>query len=87
MPMHFVGYRQGQKLDRFAFEQVSDVLEQTDAFIWLTITHPSPQELCLIQEEFSLHELAIEDASSAHQRPKLEEYGDTLFLALHTARL
>ncbi len=87
MPMHFVGYRQGQKLDRFAFEQVSDVLEQTDAFIWLTITHPSPQELSQIQEEFSLHELAIEDASSAHQRPKLEEYGDTLFLALHTARL
>lgn len=87
MPMYFVGYHKGQKLDRFAFEQVSDILQQPETFIWVTLAHPLPDELGQLQEEFNLHELAIEDANSAHQRPKLEEYGETLFLVLHTARL
>jgi magnesium transporter len=53
----------------------------------LTVTDPTLAQLKKIQAQFHLHELAMEDANSGHQRPKLEQYGETYFLALHTARL
>ena len=53
-------------------------------FQWIGIHDPSPDELQLIADTFALHPLAVEDAGDSHQRPKLEHYGDTLFLVLKT---
>jgi magnesium transporter len=56
------------------------------SFVWIGLYEPSADEFDSIQREFDLHELAVEDALHAHQRPKLETYGDTVFLVLKTAR-
>jgi magnesium transporter len=56
------------------------------AFVWIGLHEPTPDEFEAVSGEFDLHELAVEDAIKAHQRPKFERYGDTSFLALRTAR-
>jgi len=53
-------------------------------FVWLGLHNPSEEELSRIAKRFDLHPLAVEDALEAHQRPKLERYGDALFLVLKT---
>jgi magnesium transporter len=53
---------------------------------WIGLYRPSPQQVASLAQEFKLHELAVEDAVTAHQRPKLERYGDTLFVVLRAAR-
>jgi len=53
---------------------------------WIGLERPEPTELARLADEFDLHELAVEDAIVAHQRPKLERYGDTLFVVLRPAR-
>lgn len=80
-------YRHGQKLRDVTIDEISDVLLEQDTFVWVGLLEPDYSVLCKIQDEFGLHDLAIEDARKAHQRPKLEEYGDTLFVVLHTASL
>ncbi len=55
-------------------------------FAWVGLKEPSEEELNRVGEAFGLHELALEDAMNAHQRPKLEDYGDSLFIVLRTAR-
>lgn len=55
-------------------------------FIWVGLHEPSEAEMSRVAELFGLHELAVEDAASAHQRPKLEDYGDSFFIVLKTAR-
>ena len=57
-----------------------------DAVAWLGLYDPSKDEFASVAREFDLHELAVEDAVKAHQRPKLERYGDDLFLVLRPAR-
>jgi magnesium transporter len=57
-----------------------------DAFVWIGLYEPSEEEFVSVSREFGLHELAVEDAIKAHQRPKLEVYGDSLFIVLKTAR-
>jgi magnesium transporter len=56
------------------------------SFVWVGLREPSPEEFDLVREEFGLHELAVEDAMTADQRPKLEVYDHTLFIAMKTAR-
>jgi magnesium transporter len=56
------------------------------AVTWVGLYRPSHADVALLAREFDLHELAVEDAIVAHQRPKLERYGDTLFVVLHAAR-
>ncbi len=56
------------------------------AFVWIGLHEPTPEEFEAVRSEFDLHELAVEDAIKAHQRPKLERYGDVTFLVLKTAR-
>lgn len=80
-------YRQGKKLDETSLEAISDVLLEDGSFVWVGLFEPDEELMAKIQEEFGLHELAVEDAQKAHQRPKLEEYGETLFVVLHTATL
>ena len=70
--------------------QVEDALEAArgtpDSFVWIGLHEPSEEEFDLVAAEFRLHPLAIEDAITAHQRSKLENYGDCLFLVFKTAR-
>ena len=56
------------------------------SFVWIGLRDPSSDEFDAVAREFYLHELAVEDAIKAHQRPKIEEYGDTLFVVLKTAK-
>ena len=57
-----------------------------NAFVWIGLYEPDEAEFDSVRREFDLHELAVEDAINAHQRPKLEVYDDTLFVVLKTAR-
>ena len=88
MPMvvNCVAYKNGERLGDISVEQISDVLEQEGTFVWVGLHEANAELLLRIQAEFALHELAVEDARSAHQRPKLEEYGDSLFVVLQTAQ-
>ena len=63
-----------------------ELAEHDDAMAWIGLYRPDADELASLAEEFDLHELAVEDAIVAHQRPKLERYGDTLFVVLRAAR-
>lgn len=76
----------GRKLRDIAIEEISDVLQQPDDFVWVGLYEPDETMLLRLQEEFGLHDLAIEDAQHAHQRPKIEVYDDVLFCVLHTAQ-
>jgi magnesium transporter len=82
-----VAYAKGHRVSEVPVEDISEVLEQPGGFVWLGLYEPGPELLQTVQREFGLHELAIEDALLAHQRPKLERYGDSLFMALRTAQM
>lgn len=56
-------------------------------FVWIGLHDPDPSALKMLQQRFGLHPLAVEDAAAAHQRPKIEVYGNHLFIVLRTARL
>ena len=60
--------------------------DDTPGFVWLGVYEPTAEEFDAVRREFDLHELAVEDAVEAHQRPKLEVYGETLFVVLKTVR-
>src|SRR5918996_2834089 len=87
MIVNCVAYKGGERIGDIAIEDISEVLKQEGTFVWLGLHEPDEALLRRIQEEFGLHELAIEDAHTAHQRPKLEEYAGSLFVVLHTAQL
>jgi len=61
---------------------ISEVLKQDGAFVWFDAVAPGARDLALIQEEFGLHPLAIEDAVKGHQRPKIDRYGEGWFLVV-----
>jgi magnesium transporter len=78
--------RDGSRRD-LSLDQISDVLAVDDgSFVWVGLYEPDEALLDSLQEEFDLHDLAIEDAHHAHQRPKIEAYGNSLFIAVHTAQ-
>jgi magnesium transporter len=77
------GVRQPGTFDpRHADEALGD----PDCFAWVGLFEPTRTEFAAVRDAFHLHELAVEDALKAHQRPKLERYGDSLFMVLKTAR-
>jgi len=80
-------YAGGRRLGEVSIPDISEVLKQPDRFVWVGLVEPDDEMLAEIQHEFSLHELAIEDAARAHQRPKVERYGESLFVVLRTAHL
>ncbi len=84
MLINCVAYREGKKLAELDIEAISDYLQQPDCFVWVALRDATPAELEKMREEFDLHPLAIEDANHGHQRPKIEEYGETLFAVVHT---
>jgi magnesium transporter len=67
-------------------ETYDSLREQDGAIAWIGLYRPDQRELASLASEFTLHELAVEDAIVAHQRPKLERYGETLFVVLRAAR-
>ena len=89
MVRNCVAYRSnGSKVGDITLDAISDVLQNADnSFVWLGLYEPDESLLAKLQEEFGLHPLAIEDASKAHQRAKIELYGDTLFMVVHTAQM
>lgn len=83
MLINCVAYQNGFKLADITIEEISDYLERPDCLVWVALRDATDSDLDKMQEEFGLHDLAIEDAHHGHQRPKIEEYGDTLFVAMH----
>lgn len=80
-------HRDGTRIGDITLDAISDVLEQPDTFVWVGLHEPDEALLEKLQEEFDLHDLAIEDAHHAHQRTKIEAYGDSLFIVVQTAQL
>jgi magnesium transporter len=70
-----------------AFDDISEHVTRPDHFIWVELESPDSGTVARLGEEFGLHELALEDAISSHQRPKIEEYGEHLFIAMRTVQL
>lgn len=54
-----------------------------EGFVWVALKDASAIELDIVQRQFGLHELAVEDARQGHQRPKVQEYGESLFIVAH----
>ncbi|GAB3728323.1 magnesium and cobalt transport protein CorA [Luteimonas pelagia] len=78
--------RDGRRTD-ISLDAISDVLARDDgSFLWVGLYEPDDALLDKLQEEFGLHDLAVEDAQHAHQRPKIEAYGNSLFVAVNTAQ-
>ena len=86
MIVNCMAYRAGKSLGDISIDAISEVLKEPDTLVWLGVHEPDTALLRKVQEEFSLHDLAIEDAQHAHQRPKLEAYGDSLFIVVETAQ-
>lgn len=80
-------YEDGRRVRNIPIEEISEVIKIPGQFVWVGLHEPDEALLRQIQAEFGLHDLAVEDALRAHQRPKLEEYGDGLFVVLRTVRL
>jgi magnesium transporter len=80
-------YAEGRRVADVGIAEISESLRHDDRFIWLGLHEPEEELLRQVQAEFGLHDLAIEDAHKAHQRPKLEVYGDSLFVVLRTAQI
>jgi magnesium transporter len=80
-------YEDGRRsADPVALEDTYEQCRREGVFAWIGLYEPTEEEFESVRREFGLHELAVEDAIKAHQRPKLEFYGDSLFVVLKTAR-
>jgi len=83
MLVNCAAYQEGRKLADIPVEDIKKYVSRPECFVWVALKDPGPGELAAMQKEFDLHELAVEDARHGHQRPKIEEYGDSLFAVLH----
>ena len=84
MLVNCVAYEEGRKLADIDKREISDYLARPGCFVWVALLDATEAELEEMREEFDLHELAVEDARVGHQRPKIEEYGNSLFVVLRT---
>jgi magnesium transporter len=84
MLINCVAYQDGKRLAEISPNEIHRYVSRPDCFVWVALRDASDSELAEMQEEFDLHPLAVEDASKGHQRPKIEEYGDSLFAVIHT---
>jgi magnesium transporter len=84
MLVNCVAYHDGRRLADVAVDEIDQHLARPGCFVWVALRDPEPAELEAMRREFGLHPLAIEDARHGHQRPKIEEYGDSLFVVVHT---
>jgi magnesium transporter len=79
-------YVNGQREESPSLEQIQETARKKAGFAWIGLYEPTREELGTVAREFGLHELAVRDSLRAHVRPKAERYGDTLFVAIKTAR-
>jgi len=87
MLINCVAYQEGRKLADIPIADISDYLLRPGCFVWVALRDASDGELHEMQQEFGLHDLAVEDARHGHQRPKIEEYGDSVFAVMHLAEM
>ncbi|HMM56598.1 MAG TPA: magnesium and cobalt transport protein CorA [Rudaea sp.] len=86
MLVNCVAYGDGQPR-AIALDEIDAALKNPKVFVWVGLHEPDESLLEKLQQRFGLHPLAIEDAHRAHQRTKIEVYGDSLFVAVHTAQM
>ena len=88
MVVNCIAYRSdGTRIGEIGLDAISDTLASPDTFVWVGLREPDEALLAKLQEEFGLHDLAVEDAHVAHQRTKIEAYDDSLFVVVQTAQL
>ncbi len=87
MLINCVAYQEGKKLKDIAIEEISDYLSIPDCFVWVALQDAELTELEKMREEFDFHTLAVEDAWHSHQRPKIEEYGDSVFAVMQLVEM
>ena len=87
MLVNCVAYQDGRRLADIPLREIHTYLARPGTFVWVALHEPTGEELAEMREEFDLHPLAVEDASHHHAtvaRPKVEEYGDQLFVVMNT---
>ncbi len=82
MLINCVAYQDGRKVADLPVDDIADWVRKPECFVWVALRDATDDELRLMQQEFGLHELAIEDARHGHQRPKIEEYGEIVFVVM-----
>jgi len=87
MLVNCVAYQNGRKLAEIQQREIKGYLGRPDCFVWVALKDADAAELATMQDEFDLHELAVEDARHGHQRPKIEEYGNSIFAVMHTVEV
>ncbi len=87
MLVNCVAYQDGKKLAEITKREIKSYVSRPDCFVWVALKDADAAELAEMQDEFDLHELAVEDARHGHQRPKIEEYGDSVFAVLNTVEV
>src|SRR6478672_9632400 len=80
-------YSNGKRVSDLELDKVHEILKEHNQFVWIALHEPSEEILEHVKKEFNLHELAVEDAHRAHQRPKIEIYGNSLFVVLRTVEM
>ncbi|MFZ2852737.1 MAG: magnesium/cobalt transporter CorA [Rhodocyclaceae bacterium] len=87
MLINCAAYQKGRKLTDIPVAEISDYLDRPDCFVWVALRDAEPAELEEMRGEFGLHELAVEDAHHGHQRPKIEEYDESIFAVMHLVEM
>ena len=84
MLINCVAYQDGKRLGEITPREIHAYVSRPDCFVWVALRDATEGELSEMQAEFDLHPLAVEDAGHGHQRPKVEEYGNSLFAVIQT---
>jgi len=85
--LNCVAYCDGSRVANIELDKVHEFLGESDQFVWVALYEPSEEILESVKNEFGLHKLAIEDARKAHQRPKIEIYGNSIFIVVRTVEM
>ena len=80
-------YADGERVADIRIDEAREWMQRPGHVVWIGLHEPSDEILKQVQAQFGLHDLAIEDASHAHQRPKIEQYGNSLFIVARTAQM
>ena len=80
-------YAQGRRIADMPLNEAGDWSKRPGHVVWIGLFEPDPETLQRVQAQFNLHPLAIEDAGNAHQQPKIEQYGESLFIVARTAQM
>jgi magnesium transporter len=80
-------YEHGERRpEKLTLEEAAARPRQGGNYVWIELDDPSPELMTEVSRHFGLHELAVEDAAQAHQRPKVEAYDDFHFIVYRTAK-